>query len=345
MAKIQEPTKGFWTRGKHLVAFVASIVTATPGIAHAQDAQDTASAETLFAAARKLMADGKPAEACPKLEESERLAPAVGTLLNLGVCYEKTGRTASAWATFKEAVPLARASGQSSRQKFAEAHAATLASKLGTLTVHVPASVAAVPGVEIMRDGVVVSRAAWDTAMPLDAGSHVVAARAPGYREWSIGANVTDASKGRVEIADLVRLPPEPKVKVAAAVVAPLPPAKTVPQASGTQRTIGLVVGGVGLAGLAAGGVLGLVAKSKNDDAMQNHCQPTSFCDAEGLRLTDQARTFGNASTIAFVSGGVALATGAVLFFTAPKRRAEGSVHAQPMVSARGGGLVVGGSW
>src|SRR5262249_39232692 len=48
-------------------------------------------AEGLFDAGRKLMADGRFAEACEKFRKSEELDPAGGTLLNLGGCYERTG--------------------------------------------------------------------------------------------------------------------------------------------------------------------------------------------------------------------------------------------------------------
>ncbi|MEO8877348.1 MAG: hypothetical protein ABI461_17265, partial [Polyangiaceae bacterium] len=92
------------------VAFCFPIATS----AYAQNPSDLAAAEALFEDGRKSMDANDFAAACPKLEESERLAPAVGTLLNLGICYEKSHRTASAWATFKEATSAARASGQSS---------------------------------------------------------------------------------------------------------------------------------------------------------------------------------------------------------------------------------------
>ena len=40
-----------------------------------------------------------------------RLDPGAGTLLNLGDCYEKSGRTASGWAAFREAVAVAHRTG------------------------------------------------------------------------------------------------------------------------------------------------------------------------------------------------------------------------------------------
>src|SRR5262245_18728599 len=60
-------------------------------------ADDSAAAQALFDQGRKLMESERWAEACPKLEESQRLDPAGGTLLHLALCREHEGRIATAW--------------------------------------------------------------------------------------------------------------------------------------------------------------------------------------------------------------------------------------------------------
>ena len=64
----------------------------------AQAQSDSAAARALFAEGRNLMADERYAEACPKFEESLRLDHGMGTQFNLAHCWEKLGRTASAWS-------------------------------------------------------------------------------------------------------------------------------------------------------------------------------------------------------------------------------------------------------
>src|SRR6188768_4533635 len=103
---------------------LCGVAVSVPTPAHAEaGAAQKAAAESLFDDGLKAMKSGHFAEACPKLEESERIDPAIGTLLYLGECYEKTGRTASAWATFREAASLANTSNQADRARVASARA------------------------------------------------------------------------------------------------------------------------------------------------------------------------------------------------------------------------------
>jgi predicted negative regulator of RcsB-dependent stress response len=74
----------------------------------AEDTATLAAAEAAFDAARKHLDAGELDQACAKFEASQRLSPAVGTLLNLADCHERAGRTATAWATFRSCATLAR---------------------------------------------------------------------------------------------------------------------------------------------------------------------------------------------------------------------------------------------
>src|SRR6185436_13105064 len=94
---------------------------------HEASAQsDSAAARALFTEGRQLMSAEKYAEACPKLEESLRLDPGMGTRFNLAHCWEKIGRSASAWAMFLDVAAAARAAGQQQRDTAAKERAAAL---------------------------------------------------------------------------------------------------------------------------------------------------------------------------------------------------------------------------
>src|SRR4029077_16363436 len=81
---------------------------------------DTSSrADKLFEEAKTLVEKGRYDEACPKLEESQSLDPAVGTQFNLADCYEPVGKTASANALFSEVARIAKLAGKFEREKSA----------------------------------------------------------------------------------------------------------------------------------------------------------------------------------------------------------------------------------
>ena len=118
------------TRANQLV-FCAAIGVASvtsvgvPSLARADSSlADKAAAQSLFDEGRKLMTEGKFAQACPKLAESQKLDPGVGTQFNLADCYERLGQTASAWAGFLEAASTAKSMGQGEREKVARERAA-----------------------------------------------------------------------------------------------------------------------------------------------------------------------------------------------------------------------------
>jgi hypothetical protein len=120
---------------------------------------------------------------------------------------------------------------------------------------------------------------------------------------------------------------PASTARAAAADSIPQPPA-TADEATprqGSTRALGLVVGGVGVASLAAGGILGglsMAAHSSYEKDCGSHLGagvPSDLCNADGVSGEKDAATKGMLSTIFFIGGGVLGATGAVLFFTASK--------------------------
>src|SRR5580704_14583725 len=129
---------------------VAVVCVASSTVARADNA-NAAAAEVLFAEGRRLVNAGDFANACPKFAESERLDPSVATLLNLGACYEKAGRTASAWATFREAISAAQAAKRDDYLQTAQKRATALEPTLSRIIISEHDTSTA--GLEIKRDG------------------------------------------------------------------------------------------------------------------------------------------------------------------------------------------------
>src|SRR3954469_8263227 len=127
--------RGLRHGGVFLVFLVAVGVLLAAPVRAEPTSSDKAAAEGLFSDARRLMVAGKFQEACPKLEASQRLDPAVGTVLNLADCYERSGRTASAWMEFLEAASAARQSGSADREAEARGRASALESRLSYLVI------------------------------------------------------------------------------------------------------------------------------------------------------------------------------------------------------------------
>lgn len=334
------------------VAFFLGVTTllyAAHGSAQGKSGGNRAAAEALFNQGRDLMTAGKFVEACPKFEASQQLDPGLGTMLNLAECYEKTGRTASAWAEYREAIPLARAAGSKARQDLATERAQALQERLSTLTIRAMSGDDAGPQLEVRRDGVALQPAELGSPIPVDPGEHTIEAVAPGKQAWSLKVQVGgDSAKVSVEIPKLQAS--EGGAPAAAPATTPSPatgapsgaetaPPKTDGGNSGrAMRTAGLVVGGVGVVGLGLGGFFGLRASSKWADA-KGKCMDYPYgCTSEALDLQSSARSSGTVSTVAFIAGGALLATGIVLFVTAPK-------HEQVALSVGPGSVSVQGSF
>jgi len=278
---------------------------AAPATAQADDA---ATAEALFNEANALVTAGRYADACPKLAESQRIEPAVGTQFNLADCYEHLGRTATAYALFTDVARIARAAGKFERERIAKQRAAALEPRLPRLQL-VPRKPA--PGLEITIDDVVVPRERWSVAFPIDPGHHRVVASAPSRTSWEGAAEPIEGKTVEVIIPELV----DPNPARAPGVVTRQAPGWS------TQRTIAIAVAGAGVAGLAVGAIAGAMsisARSSAEDACPSATYAFRCPTVQGTDDWNSATTAGNVSTVGFIVGGAALAGAAVLWFTAP---------------------------
>jgi hypothetical protein len=186
-----------------LVALLSfEIIASLPATARAADPREEQLAQALFEEGRGLMDRKRYAEACAKLKESQRLDPGGGTLLNLAICHEKEGKLATAKADYEEALAIATRDARKDRLAIARTRLAALEPTVPRISVSV-GSGADVPGLELRLDGLVLRRAAWGVAAPVDPGAHRIEASAPGRAGWSMPITLQPSQKKSVEVPAL----------------------------------------------------------------------------------------------------------------------------------------------
>lgn len=335
-------------------------------------AEDKAAADALFREGRTLVKAGKYAEGCPKLEASQNLDPAVGTLLALGDCYELQGKTASAWATFNDAQTLAKKREDKRREPETVRRANLLEPKLSKLTIDVPADVR-VAGLEVKRNGKILDAGLFGSALPVDPGEQVIDVTAPGKQPYHTNVQI-EAKPGvttlRIPVLEAAPVPKTDPTKPDPANTTPpaggdpgktnstsgpsisnsLPVKPDQPTSTwGTQKKIGVVVGGVGLLALVAGSITGIMTISKMDDvynrSLCTHSQPVR-CNGPGISAVNDARFLATQSNVMVGVGAVAVVTGVVLFATGSKGKSSkttSSIVVQPLVGTKEMGLSMQG--
>lgn len=318
--------------------FLVGLALAAPCLtssAVAQTSSDKAAAEALFVEGRRLMEAGRYLDACPKFEASQRLDPGVGTMLNLAECYEKSGRTASAWAEFREVISAARAADSKEREALARERASALEAKLTRLTIALSPEASGIVGIEVRRDGAVVDSAELATSIPMDPGKHVIEANAPGRQKWYKTIELSDSNRDVQVLVPGLHAVGDSSV----AADASSENDRAASSASGSgQRTVAIVAGAVGIVGIAVGTVYGLQASSKWEDAKGGCSNYPYDCSSDALSGRDKAKSFATVSTVGFVAGAVGIATGAVLWFTA-----DSSAEKRTSVGVGLGSVVVKG--
>jgi hypothetical protein len=152
------------------------------------------------------------------------------------------------------------------------------------------------------------------------------------------------AAEDQKHMAQLAAQPREAPTDAPAAVT---PPPSAPPAQSGWSgwKSAGVVVGAVGLAGVATSFGLGAVAKNKSDGA-NAVCGPSTCGTPAGVSLEHQAVDFATAATATFVVGAVLLAAGVTTIIVAPSdsarpRPASAQFVVVPQIGANGGGLGV----
>ena len=303
------------------------LLTGAAGSAAAQTASDKAAAEVLFDEGIRLLKAGDTAAACPKFEGSQKVDPGIGTLLYLGECYRREGRTASAWGTFREAASLADAAGDSDRAAAGRSRAEKLEKQLSRLSFIIDSENLKIEEFHLKQGESMVNAAFFDSSIPVDPGEIALVASAPGYQDYALTVEVAEGPSLSEAVIPALVLKSEVKIDVT---MPKEPEEKQLKRSGNGQRLVGLVVGGVGLAGLATGTIFGVLALNKNKKADEKCNGNTCPVADGGFKFSQDARSYATISTVGFIAGGVLAATGATLYFLAPKNKESSSVSLTP---------------
>ncbi len=183
-----------------------------------------------------------------------------------------------------------------------------------------PRRAAKILGLEVRCDGQAVREPTWGIPLPYDPGAHDVEAVAPGHRPWSLHVDLrANAERITVSVPPLESLPDA--APLASASDASPPPTAVSSKGRTEQQVGGAILAGLGATALIGGAIAGLHAKSVYVSAVAA-CNGGTVCpDDHGISLRNDATTWANVSTIAFLAGGAVFVGGAVLYFTAPRDR------------------------
>jgi hypothetical protein len=281
------------------------VVAGVSPVARSQVAtQETA--QTLFDEGRRLMEASRFAEACAKLAESQKLDPASGTLLNLAVCHELVGKTATAWREYRQVLADPLTADQRERQHLARERIAGIEPQLARVTFELPHPVPG--GFWLFLDDVPLIATSLSEAIPVDPGPHRVRYGAPDRAERvSRFDTVTPGTTLSVRLAAL----DERRPVVAAPPGPPVAPERR--QAPPASRSWLLPSASFAVAAGAFGATTYFGVRAiQRWTVRERHCTPR--CDTAGSNADASAGRFARAADISLAVG--IAATGVGAYFT-----------------------------
>jgi hypothetical protein len=200
--------------------------------------------------------------------------------------------------------------------------------------------------VKLTMDGELLAERLEGTALSIDPGVHVFRFEKEGQRPLDKELVIFEGAKDRRERI-VIGGPGGAVALPAGGTPVPPPAAPSAPadSAGDTQRLLGWTAVGAGGVGLGVGLVFALIKSGKiseRDDICPTGANCTADDAARIERLTDEARSAGTVSTISFIAGGVFVAGGLALVFTAPK--SSSAVAVAPALGPGFQGVSVTGS-
>jgi hypothetical protein len=337
-----------------LIMIALALVIASAALAAAAPATIASDpvAERLFRDGKQLMKDGNVVAACAAYAASERTEHNVSTAMNLADCRERLGQVATAWALYLAVVAESRGDAMLTRlAENANERAAAIEPHLSYLTIDVAPDPS--QGVAVLRDHQPLETGAWNRAIPVDGGIHVVEVRVPGREPWSTSIAVeprddrqsiavprfSDRAGGAPRTTDLL---PRPALDAAA-------PALSI------DRTVADQPPGRGLLApaLVGGGVASVIAGAllwRHAEAVHRRADATCLvgaCSADDAtaanRIQSDARWWGRGANVAMIAGAVSVVGGGALWWWQRRGHAHPAIGVVPRIGDVNGVALVGG--
>jgi hypothetical protein len=318
-----------------LPALLAALSPAARAHADGDPQREAAEAQMLHDRAAVVEAQGRYDAACPMFEESARLVPgSIAARMAVAECYLRWGRLAAALARYAPLEAEAAAQGLHARAAEVRARLDLLRARVAELVVEVPPDAAALHGLEVRIDGILLDPAKLGQPFPIDRGSHEIRVTAPGRVPFAGPVEVPlDGATYTARVAPPRALPAPP---AAAPGKLDLPPPAR-PSETRDAKVPGIVVLSAGAAALGIGAVTGGVALAQAG-AIKSTCQGDR-CPPSQQAQGQAASRLATVSTAEIVAGLAAAGAGVTLLVLRPARRAAVSAG---MRAGPGGVFVVG---
>ncbi len=322
---------------RRFVAAFALAAEATGRLASAQGPPAAApTAAALFDEAKGMMDQGNYAEACPKLAESEALDPQVGTLLNLALCYESTGKTASACSMWRVAADAAARKLHSDREALARERADGTCSRAPQVTVQI-AEQPERDRMLVTINGTPLSPERWGQPTPLDPGDYELRASGEGVHPWTWKFRIDDE---HLEVVVVPALTP---------IAAPVASQAAPPASRTRSRSFApavWVAGGVGLAAIGASAAFGSAALVEVAASRDGRNCVGNNCNATGASARARAASDAEISDVTLAVGVGAIVTSVILWAASPRAsRPSSGAYVAPAVSLGAWSVAVGEVW
>lgn len=292
-----------------------------------------AQAQEQFRLGREAQNNGNFRLALRLLRVSYGLEHGRGTLLNIAICEKELGQLATAMQHFQEVLPLLSSTDE--RLAIVQENMSDLEPRLPHLRVVLMPQ--APPGTTVTYDDAELAPAILGTEMPVDPGKHQVIVKAKGRPERQYELMVAESTGITLNVEPGVAPRPPP----------PLPPPKAMrdmPKSLDAMRTAGIIVGGVGVVGLAVGAVTGTAAVVDHA-AAERQCPDHKGCSSDVLHLASKGKSFSIASTVAFAAGAAGVGMGLYLVLSSDKSGSKASPRVGVTLLSDGGRIGLQGGF